>query len=84
MSRSKWKFKYIPTSLAKLTKRKIWDRDIIIQEKMVGLNPSVYNGQKFFRTRIDSEKVGYKLGEFIYTRKHVKKKDKKNKKSKKK
>lgn len=72
MSRSKWKFKCIPTSLKKFNK-KIWDKDLLIQNKLVGHNLSVYNGSEFFPLKINNLKVGYKLGEFIYTRKYVKK-----------
>ncbi len=80
MSRSKWKFKCIPTTLKKF-KSKIWDRDLIIQNKLVGRNLSIYNGSQFFKLKIDKSKVGYKFGEFIYTRKYVKKEsfDKKSK-----
>ncbi len=80
MSRSKWKFKCIPTTLAEF-KRKIWDRDLVVQKKLIGRNLSVYNGSQFFKIKIDKLKVGYKLGEFIYTRKYVKKEsfDKKSK-----
>lgn len=80
MSRSKWKFKCIPTTFKKF-KSKIWDRDLIIQNQLVGKNFSVYNGSQFFKFKVDYSKVGYKFGEFIYTRKYVKKEsfDKKSK-----
>jgi small subunit ribosomal protein S19 len=72
MSRSKWKFKCIPTTLKKI-KRKIWDRDLMITRDLIGLHPLVYNGSQFFRLKIDSSKVGHKIGEFIYTRRYVRK-----------
>lgn len=72
MSRSKWKFKCIPTTLKKI-KKKVWDRDLVITRDLIGLNPLVYNGSEFFRLKIDWPKVGYKFGEFIYTRKYVRK-----------
>lgn len=80
MSRSKWKFKCIPTTFKKF-KSKIWDRDLVIQSSLIGRNLSVYNGSQFFKIKIDKPKVGYKFGEFIYTRKYVKKEsfDKKSK-----
>jgi ribosomal protein S19 len=84
MSRSIWKFQCIPATLKKL-KRKIWDRDLAITNDLVGLNLLVYNGSQFFKIKVDAPKVGYKFGEFIYTRKYVRKEsfDKKSKNKKK-
>jgi len=72
MSRSKWKFNCVPL------KRKIFDnyvreRDLFIQKKLIGKNLYVYNGKRFFFLKVYPKHVGYKFGEFIYTRKHVRK-----------
>lgn len=72
MSRSKWKFNCIPTK-HKLFRGYIRDRDLLIQKKLIGRSFYVYNGLRFFFLKIYSTNVGYKLGEFIYTRRYVKK-----------
>ncbi len=83
MSRSKWKLKHTVFSPQQL-KRKVWDRDLTLEEGLIGSTYYVYNGIKFLKLKIDELKIGRKLGEFIQTRKHVKKettkKSKKNKK----
>ncbi len=83
MSRSKWKLKHTVVSPTQL-KRKLWNRDLILEEGLIGSTYYVYNGLKFLKLKIDDQKVGHKLGEFILTRKHVKKEtSKKSKKTKK-
>lgn len=72
MSRSKWKFKYTKP-LKKTIKSKVWDRDQILLNKLLNKTVLVYNGLQFVKVKIESFKLGYKYGEFAYTRKHVKK-----------
>lgn len=72
MSRSKWKYKIIPTRLS-FSSKKIWNRDLTIQENLIGRTISIYNGNSFIRLNVDSNHVGYKIGEFAFTRKHTKK-----------
>jgi|APLak6261671146_1056082.scaffolds.fasta_scaffold00035_11 ribosomal protein S19 len=72
MSRSRWKFRCLPRR-AKEVQYKLWDRDMTIQKKFIGRHFSVYNGVQFVKIKVDPLKVGYKFGEFIYTRKYVKK-----------
>lgn len=82
MSRSKWKFKYL--SKEKLfEKSKIWDKNMLISDKLTDKTPLVYNGKGFFKVYVDTLKFGYKVGQFIYTRRYVNKNNiKKNSKTK--
>lgn len=82
MSRSKWKgfFNNINLINNKNSELKFWSRSSIIPEFLVGQDVSVYNGKVFKQINITREKVGYKLGEFAFTRilkERVKKKKKK-------
>lgn len=86
MSRSIWKGPYISKCLFRnslLNKKtiKIWDRGSIIPYKLIGKSVLVYGGKEFRKITISRNKVGYKFGEFCYTRKpHKKKEEKKQKK----
>ena len=78
MSRSIWKGPVVPPRLIKCSDRKkilIWARNIMIPSQLIGSDVYVYNGNEFKRLFISREKVGFKFGEFIFTRKY-KKKDK--------
>ena len=78
MSRSIWKGPVVPPRITKRSDRKkilIWARNIMIPSHLIGLDVYVYNGNEFKRLFISREKVGFKFGEFIFTRKY-KKKDK--------
>jgi small subunit ribosomal protein S19 len=44
------------------------DRATYITEEMLGFTLCVYNGIKFFNILVESDKLGYKLGEFAPTR----------------
>jgi ribosomal protein S19 len=87
MSRAKWKGFFIDQSLIKSkdSNIKIWSRSSVISEVLIGKKVSVYNGKIFKQVKITRDKVGYKLGEFSFTRKMQErvKKNKKIKKSKK-
>lgn len=78
MSRSIWKKlnidKFLITKkfLTK-TQKKIWSRSSTIPFSLIGKKILIYNGIFFKRLYINREKVGYKFGEFSYTRKHTKK-----------
>lgn len=88
MSRSKWKgfFSNISLINPKKSQYKIWNRSSVISEFLIGQEVSVYNGKIFKQINITREKVGYKLGEFSFTRilkeRLKKKKTKQKKKSK--
>ena len=81
MSRSSWKGKYLYHFFTKKKTIKkfknqtlsIWSRSSIIPYYLVGKSVKVYSGNKFFKIPITLEKVGYKFGEFVYTRKHTQK-----------
>jgi small subunit ribosomal protein S19 len=81
MSRSKWKGFFINNSLINPKKSKIntWSRSSVISEALLGKKVNVYNGKVFKQINITREKLGYKLGEFSFTR-IVKERVKKNKK----
>ena len=81
MSRSKWKGFFIDQSLInpKNSNIKIWSRSSVISEVLIGKKVSVYNGKLFKQIKITREKIGYKLGEFSFTRK-MQERIKKNKK----
>lgn len=83
MSRSKWKKVFISINLKKINKEKkinIWSRSSVIPEAFINKNVFVYNGKIFKKLLITREKVGFKFGEFIFTKIRPKIKTKKNKK----
>ena len=57
MSRSKWKLKHTVFSPLQL-KRKVWDRDLTLEEGLIGSTYYVYNGTKFLKLKIDELKIG--------------------------
>ncbi len=46
-------------------------REMIILPEMVGLKIGVHNGKEFVSVEIKPEMVGFRLGEFVLTRKRV-------------
>ena len=91
MSRVKWKGPYIKNKLLDNIKNSIliYKNDIkttsknsVILPKFVGLTIQVYNGKTFIAIKIVDEMVGYRLGEFILTRKQFSYKKKKKTKNK--
>ena len=78
MSRVKWKGPYIKNKLLDNIKNSILiykngikttSKNSVILPKFIGLTIQVYNGKTFIAVKIVDEMVGYKLGEFILTRK---------------
>jgi ribosomal protein S19 len=67
-------------------KIKITERNSIITSNFLNKKVSIYNGKVFINTFIDKSKIGYKFGEFAYSRKPCiyKTKTEKSKKGKKK
>jgi len=47
----------------------IYDRGSIVLNEFVGCHFKIYNGLKFTNVFITENKVGYKFGEFCFTRK---------------
>lgn len=76
MSRSIWKKNFISNFLLKSpTKhKKIWARNSAIPSSLVGSYVLIHNGKEFKKVFINKEKVGYKFGEFSFTRKYTVKK----------
>lgn len=71
MSRSQWKGPVLNKSLIKKKiKNKIWSRNCTIPFFLLGFSVFVHSGKDFRKIFITREKVGYKFGEFVLTRKH--------------
>jgi small subunit ribosomal protein S19 len=78
MSRSKWKGPYIDPSLLKLSfkqrkTKQIWSRQSVIPFFLIGQTVFVYNGKIFKKIFINREKIGFKFGEFSFTRTYTNK-----------
>lgn len=89
MSRAKWKGLFIEKSIINLNKKKsknkkklkIYSRSSCIPSFLINKFVLIYDGKEFRKCYINREKIGYKFGEFSYSRKKndVKKKFKKKK-----
>jgi len=78
MSRSAWKGPFLDNFLVKSTEQlqknqKVWSRRSVIPASLMGSVVLVYNGKEFKRVAINRERIGFKFGEFSFTRKHTKK-----------
>jgi small subunit ribosomal protein S19 len=76
MSRSVWKGPFMDLSILKLStfqKQKVWSRSSTIPAFLIGEYVFIYNGKEFKKVFITRDKVGYKFGEFSFTRKNVSK-----------
>lgn len=91
MSRAKWKGLFLEKSILNLFKKlkkkkklKIYSRSSSIPSFLINKYTLIYDGKEFRKTFINREKVGYKFGEFAYSRKknNVKNKFKNSKKKK--
>jgi small subunit ribosomal protein S19 len=85
MGRSIWKGPFVNSSILRENKTKknlkIWSRNSVIPEFLLGQTVFVYNGKEFKNVVITREKLGFKFGEFSFTRKYnVKQKSLKKKK----
>jgi ribosomal protein S19 len=82
MSKSKWKPKFMHKSIAKLAYKKgkklVWSRASVIPSYLIGTMVLVHSGNAFKNMYITAEKVGYKFGEFVFTRKRYVPKAQKN------
>lgn len=71
MGRAKWKGPFV--DLYTLMKKKIypnlWLRSSVIPKLIANTIVCVHNGREFKRVIITKEKIGFKLGEFSFTRK---------------
>lgn len=74
MSRSVWKKPIILNEKFKKIKNikdKIIERNFIISSKFLNKIVSIHNGKVFVNVFIDKDKVGFKFGEFVYSRKFI-------------
>jgi len=74
MSRSKWKGVFIQSNLLKIDKNKTVktsSRNSTITNDFLNKKVMVYNGKEFKPVYIVKEKIGFKFGEFTFTRKNV-------------
>lgn len=74
MSRSSWKLNYLPNLFLresfKNNKNPItWNRGAIIPSFLLGQLIKIHTGKEFKIIKITEEKIGYKFGEFVSTRK---------------
>jgi small subunit ribosomal protein S19 len=72
MTRAKWKGPYIDLNVFK-NKKKVWSRSSTIPGSLIGKSVLIHNGREFKRILVTREKVGFKFGEFSFTRKHTSK-----------
>lgn len=72
MSRSKWKGPYIGSEkLNKNLKKQsnlILPRNMEITPKLIGLTVKIHNGKEYKEMTVKNEIIGYKFGEFVFTR----------------
>lgn len=74
MSRSNWKGPFLNKSfLKKNLKSRVWSRCSTIPYYLIGVSVLVHSGKEFKKVFITREKVGFKFGEFAFTRKSKKK-----------
>jgi len=75
MSRSKWKGHFVDTFFKGVIKKniKIWSRRSSIPFNLIGTYVLIHNGKEFRKVYITREKVGFKFGEFAFTRKYTSK-----------
>lgn len=80
MSRSTYKFFWQPLELIRWQSKKknkkkstlrIYKKNTIVSPKLVGYTIYVYNGNKWIKVHINENMVGFKIGEFISTRKRL-------------
>jgi small subunit ribosomal protein S19 len=79
MSRSKWKGPFIQSCLLKKKVKRtikpivIWSRSSVILKSFVNKKVLVHNGKTFRTFYVKANQVGFKFGEFSFTRKLKKK-----------
>jgi ribosomal protein S19 len=80
MSKSKWKGPFITNNLVfKNLKNenlsgKFWNRNLTVLNSLIDKNIHVYNGKIFKKIFITREKLGFKVGDFCFSRNYVFKK----------
>jgi ribosomal protein S19 len=73
MIRITWKGPYISENIYynTLDKKEILQcsRNVIITPNLIGFSFLIHNGKNFLKIKITEEMIGYKFGEFSFTRK---------------
>ncbi len=82
MTRSIWKGKFIynyilNTKFLTRQRKEIWARNSTIPSSLINKTVFVHNGKDFIKNFITREKVGFKFGDFAFTRTFRKKEEKK-------
>lgn len=67
MARSRWKLSCTDIWLKNINNIRL--KSLRISEKHFGLVVSIYNGQRFIPIQISKEKIGFRLGEMVLTKK---------------
>ena len=76
MGRSLWKGPFVSSAILRRSRTesknnfKIWSRNSVIPEFLLGQTVLVHNGKEFKKIVVTREKLGFKLGEFSFTRKY--------------
>lgn len=86
MSRSSWKTPNIKLKLEQICLNQIiagsnkfnknvstYERCATITPEMMGSTIAVHNGNRFIKLKLTKDHVGFKLGQFAFTKKRVKK-----------
>lgn len=76
MSKVNWKLpsfdlKLIKNIYSNTSSVKVWSRNSVISESLIGKRVLIHNGNVFKKLLIVREKVGFKFGDFSYTRKYT-------------
>lgn len=79
--RSLWKGFFVDCSLTsdKITNKKnyfkVWSRGTTISKSLLNKTIYVYSGKSFEKLYITSDMLGFKIGDFVFTRKYILKKN---------
>ena len=70
MTRSLWKGYFLENCFFKKAKTNlnVWSRKSSIPSNLIGKTVLVHNGKEFKKLLITREKIGFKFGEFVFTR----------------
>jgi len=69
MSRAKWKGSYVQGTVLKKQLKRIWSRSSCIPFSYLNKKVYVYTGKEFRSFFVTEDKIGFKFGEFSFSRK---------------